>query len=49
MTEKEYKKNQMFKNLLKKMYEKGESEQGISTKDLLADMETELRNILYSK
>ena len=49
MTEQEYKKNQMFKNLLKKMYEKGETEQDISTKDLLADMETELRNIVYSK
>lgn len=49
MTELEYKKNQLFKNLLKKMYEKGESEQDISTKDLLADMETELRNILFSK
>ena len=49
MTEQEYKKNQMFKNLLKKMYEKGENEQDISTKDLLADMETELRDILYSK
>jgi len=49
MTEQEYKKNQLFKNLLKKMYEKGESEQDISTKDLLADMETELRNIIFSK
>ena len=49
MTEQEYKKNQMFKNLLKKMYEKGEKEQDISTKDLLAVMETELRDIVYSK
>jgi hypothetical protein len=49
MTEQEYKKNQMFKNLLKKMCEKGETEQDISTKDLLAVMETELRDILYSK
>ena len=31
------------------MYEKGENEQDISTKDLLAVMETELRDILYSK
>ena len=49
MTEQEYKKNQMFKNLLKKMYEKGETEPDISTKDLLAVMETELRDIVYSK
>ena len=32
MTELEYKKNQMFKNLLKKMYEKGENEPDISRK-----------------
>jgi hypothetical protein len=49
MTEQEYKKNQMFKNLLKKMYEKGETESDISTKDLLAVMEVELRDILYNK
>ena len=49
MTEQEYKKNQMFKNLLKKMYEKGETESDISTKDLLAVMKIELRDIVYSK
>lgn len=49
MTEQEQKKNQLFKNLLKKMYEKGESESNISTKDLLKDMETELRYILHTK
>ena len=32
MTEQEYKKNQMFKNLLKKMYEKGETESDIKVR-----------------
>ncbi|WP_338470998.1 hypothetical protein R4Z10_19835 [Niallia sp. XMNu-256] len=49
MTEQEIKKNQLFKNLLKKMYEKGESETNLSTKDLLRDMETELRYIFSAK
>ena len=32
MTEQEYKKNQMFKKLLKKMYEKGETESDIKVR-----------------
>lgn len=49
MTEQERKKKQLFKNLLEKMYEKGETESNISTQDLLKDMEVELRYILSSK
>ena len=49
MTEQEYKKSQLFKNLLKKMYEKGEKETNISTKAIIEDMETELRHILFNK
>jgi len=36
---------QLFKNLLQKMYEKGENEERISTKELLQDMEGDLRSI----
>ncbi len=45
MSEKEYIKIQMFENLLKKMYEKGETQSDISTKDIIQDMEVELRSI----
>lgn len=48
MEEQEY-KQRLFKNLLKKMYEKGEKEQDISTKDIIQDMEIELRGILSVK
>lgn len=48
MEEKEQ-KQRLFKSLLEKMYEKGEKEQGISTKDLIQDMEVELRGILSVK
>ena len=46
MSEKESNQIQMFKNLLKKMYEKGETENDVSTKDIIQDMEVELRSIL---
>ena len=46
MSEKESNQIQMFKNLLKKMYEKGETENNVSTKDIIQDMEVELRSIL---
>jgi hypothetical protein len=39
----------MFKNLLKKMYEKGETQNDVSTKDIIQDMEVELRSILAYK
>jgi hypothetical protein len=46
MSEKESVQIQMFKNLLKKMYEKGETQNDVSTKDIIQDMEIELRSIL---
>ena len=46
MSEKESNQIQLFKNLLKKMYEKGETENDVSTKDIIQDMEVELRSIL---
>ena len=46
MSEKESNQIQMFKNLLKKMYEKGETQNDVSTKDIIQDMEVELRSIL---
>ena len=45
MSEKESNQIQLFKNLLKKMYEKGETENDVSTKDIIQDMEVELRSI----
>ena len=45
MSEKESSQIQMFKNLLKKMYEKGETQNDVSTKDIIQDMEVELRSI----
>jgi len=36
---------QLFKKLLQKMYEKGETDERISTKELLQDMEGDLRSI----
>ena len=45
MSEKESNQIQMFKNLLKKMYEKGETQNDVSTKDIIQDMEVELRSI----
>jgi len=45
MSEKESNQIQMFKNLLKKMYEKGETQNNVSTKDIIQDMEVELRSI----
>ena len=45
MSEKESNQIQLFKNLLKKMYEKGETENDLSTKDIIQDMEVELRSI----
>nr|WP_295973475.1 hypothetical protein [uncultured Bacillus sp.] len=38
-----------FKDLLMKVYEKGETETDISTRDLVRDLESELREILYNK
>ena len=45
MSEKESNQIQMFKNFLKKMYEKGETQNDVSTKDIIQDMEVELRSI----
>jgi hypothetical protein len=45
MSEKESNQIQLFKNLLKKMYEKGETENDVSTKGIIQDMEVELRSI----
>ncbi|WP_338450136.1 hypothetical protein R4Z09_29100 [Niallia oryzisoli] len=46
MKEQKSKEMQLFKNLLQRMYEKGESDERVSTKDLLKDMEGDLRMIL---
>lgn len=40
---------QLFKSLLKRMYEKGEKEKNLSTKAMIEDMEVELRSILSKK
>ncbi|MCQ6274656.1 hypothetical protein JMM81_06665 [Bacillus sp. V3B] len=49
MEEQDYKQKRLFKNLLEKMYEKGEMEKEVSTKDIIQDMEVELRSILSAK
>lgn len=49
MKEPNLQKKIMFKNLLQKTYEKGETAKDISTKELVQDLETELRTILASK
>jgi hypothetical protein len=47
--EQENKQRRLFKNLLKRMYEKGETEKEVSTKGIIQDMEVELRSILSMK
>ncbi|MBB6447608.1 hypothetical protein [Bacillus benzoevorans] len=39
----------LFKDLLVKVYEKGEKEKNLSTRDVVRDLEHELREILASK
>ena len=39
----------LFKDLLVKVYEKGETEQNISTIDIVRDLASELREIIGNK
>ena len=39
----------LFKDLLVKVYEKGEKEENISTKDIVRDLENKLRKIISYK
>jgi hypothetical protein len=49
MEKQENLKKMMFKNLLQKMYEKGETERDITTRDIVRDLEIELRSIITYK
>lgn len=49
MASQKHDKQGLFKELLVKVYEKGEKEKDISTKEIVRDLEHELREILASK
>ncbi|WP_191090846.1 hypothetical protein [Niallia endozanthoxylica] len=49
MKEQKSEQMQLFKNLLQKMYEKGETDERVSTKELLQAMEGDLRMIFSQK